>query len=170
MRCFSAYGSESRQAVSRRYRRPRNCATNTDADLPPHPHAENRSTAAAGRGHEPVTSSVSVTSGWGHGLRWGLYALLTALVLVGLLELAAVPSTRSSPRILHQRGCWVWSSRWGFPVAQACPDRAAPAWSRWSAPPDERPGPGRRGLVASGARRVASGGRGIPEPPGSRGG
>src|SRR6266498_5619806 len=40
------------------------------------------------------------------------------------------------------------------PVAQVSPDRAALAWSRWSAPPDVRPGPGERGLVASGARWV----------------
>jgi hypothetical protein len=50
----------------------------------------------------------------------------------------------------------------GFPVAQACPDRAAPAGSSWSATPAERPGPGRRGLVASGAPSARQR-RGFPE-------
>src|SRR5262249_44286387 len=50
----------------------------------------------------------------------------------------------------------------GFPVAQACPDRAAPTGSRWSALPEERPGPGRRGLMASGAS-PASRQQGFPE-------
>jgi len=43
----------------------------------------------------------------------------------------------------------------GYPVAQACPGRAAPTGSRWSAPLDDRPGPGWRGLMASGASPVS---------------
>jgi hypothetical protein len=53
------------------------------------------------------------------------------------------------------------SRAWGscgalLPFAQARPDRAAPAGSRWSAPRRVRPGPGRRGLVALGARWAAA--------------
>jgi len=46
-------------------------------------------------------------------------------------------------------------TRLGRPVAQAPSYRATPCWGRWSAPPDVRPSPAGRGLVACGARRVA---------------
>ena len=52
------------------------------------------------------------------------------------------------------------------PVAQASLGRAAPGWSRWSAPPDVRPGPAGRGLVASGVRWVAVLGRTSQSRPG----
>jgi hypothetical protein len=52
-----------------------------------------------------------------------------------------------APRVLVGRS----ARTVGFPVAQACPDRATPIGSRWSATLAERPGPGRRGLLASGA-------------------
>jgi RimJ/RimL family protein N-acetyltransferase len=109
-------------------------------------------------GLEPATSSSRMTSGHGHDVGKMVYALVIALVLVGLGWRVAVSVARSSPEILHRPTCddgGLVSPAGGFPVAQACPDRAAPTGSRWSALPDERPGPGRRGLMASGASPAA---------------
>src|SRR5262249_11571905 len=68
-------------------------------------------------GIEPVTSSVSVTSGRDHGLFVDLYALLAVLVLVGLRWPVTVLIARSSPEFLqtHERaGCR--SRSWGAAV------------------------------------------------------
>jgi hypothetical protein len=95
---------------------------------------------------QSVTSSVSVTSGCDLGQRLSAHALVIALVLVGLGCHMAVSIARSSPEILQGptpvdegRVC----PAAGIPVAQACPDRAAPTGSRWSAthlPNDLHPG------------------------------
>jgi hypothetical protein len=107
-------------------------------------------------GLETRISSSRMTSGEGRDVRVRLYVLVAALVLVGLGWCVAVPIARSSPEILHpQIGRLVCVSSVCYPVAQACPDRAAPTGSRWSAPLADRPGPGRRGLMASGASPVS---------------
>ncbi len=86
-----------------------------------------------------------------------LYMLVRALVAVGLTRSVVGRISRSSPRILpgeivSRVGACGGA---GFPVAQVLPDQAAPGRSRWSAPPDERPGPAGRGLVAFGASLVS---------------
>jgi hypothetical protein len=68
-------------------------------------------------------------------------------------RLTAQQRPRDGPGLIFKQ--WLPGRLVRHPVAQAPPCRAASARSRRSAPPDERPGPGGRGLVASGARRGA---------------
>jgi len=125
---------------------------------------------------ELTTSSSRMTSGEGHDLRARLYALVAALVLVGLGRCVAVPIARSSPgffqRPTHVDEVSAFPAA-GFPVAQARPCRAASTRSRRSTltgwtrsgslrcvtgdqPPafPERRGPGRVALAAGGRIRV----------------
>src|SRR4051794_3683630 len=97
-------------------------------------------------GIEPVTSSVSTRSGPIRYVDILLYALLAGLVSIGLGGCCRRCFARSSPRFLPSEGA---DHLCGHPVAQAPPGRAAPAWSRWSTPLSDRPGPGGRGLAAS---------------------
>ncbi len=92
---------------------------------------------------EPTTSYVSTKSGLASYVNVWLSALVVALACLGLGKRWWRFIARSSPRFFPREGVPYLS---GHPVAQAPPRRAAPAWSRWSAPLDERPGPGRRWL------------------------
>jgi hypothetical protein len=102
-------------------------------------------------GLEPTTSSSRIRFGPLADLASRLFALVMALVVVGLTRGPKRAFSRSAPISLPDRLAVGRSCPVGFPVAQACPDWAAPTGSRWSATLAERPGPGRRGLVAFGA-------------------
>src|SRR6266508_2974124 len=94
---------------------------------------------------------------------WARYvgALVVRGVLVVVHHVAVSWHGQHDTTLAH---CCLGLLRRGVPVAQVSPDRAAPAASRWSAPPDVRPGPGWRGLVASGAPSASSPGRRRPGP------
>jgi hypothetical protein len=105
------------------------------------PKAEQNKTRLAGRrfpstqsspslvgdtGIEPVTSSVSTRSRSIGDVGVWLYALVNALVVLGLGGLLRRPFAGSSLRFLPSVGV---DDLRGHPIAQATPGRAAPAWS-----------------------------------------
>jgi hypothetical protein len=95
------------------------------------------------------------------------YVLVGALVLVGGESAGAGDLQDRLPDSYQESG---GPGRCRHPVAQAPLGRAAFARSRWSARLDVRPGPGGRGLGASGVRRRPSAGCRHPGAPGSRAG
>jgi len=124
--------------------------------------------AAQDRAHrtESATSSVSTRLGSRRHVEVWLYKLVIALACVGLAMFRSMRIRRSSPSFLPTHGSGpnprlvLASRRAGF----ARPGHACPV--QVERPTDVRPGPGRRGLVAFGARRVTMRRRpGIPECP-----
>ena len=83
---------------------------------------------------------IAVLGGW-------LCALVNVLVGLGLAWSWKHRVARSAPISLPSEDrAWGTCRGAGFPVAQACPDRAAPTGSRWSAPLDESQCPVKGGV------------------------
>jgi hypothetical protein len=129
--------------------------------------ARNRLSHTSGRRHVPPSLDRLPYSTSNRGTRWTGVRMCRDGSRYGRVQVVTAPMMAPVDKLLlptlsFALLVWLPGLRCaGFPVAQACPDRAAPPGSRWSATPAERPGPGRRGLVASGAPSASR--QGSPE-------
>ena len=130
-------------------------------------------------GFEPTASSSRIRIVALCVLGGGLYALLMALLAIGLRRPSSAIDTRSTPQPLPNFASGSVHGLCGHPVAQASLSLAAPAGARWSTPrltdlapagavwqppvrdvssghpaSPSRPGPGRVALAAGGPFRV----------------